>query len=438
MDILNRSELRGLLVWFVSLLVMQFVVMLPEGTSLVLPIGLVLVVILANLAHYILLAAQICRYGLLQVGYRYTALTDREKAIARVMSGRVTGPLLSWLINKEEEKRRISPKVFYDWSSAALSADGPPAASGVCHPSFGWPVHRAVTAMQLTSAAMQDATERLKLTHVPSDFHEFLWSHAFLVHGLRQKRVEMRSRRRGHVVVHLPRPDDRTVTGLRHMRTSDLSNVFRIQRSSDVSTQSDAGKTSTDEPSDQPEPSDVSAGITLHDLQANLCYVVDELVTREQMHQAALSRTVDSSDIENADTEALTDHRQHTGGWRGLYEAFRKAKRTLIEAGSQPDAIAEVLASLPPTVVETPCDDAAEDVLMSRASSPVSSTRSPLQSDFHTAALTPPCHLIRVDWHRLSSDEKDSVDVSTSAEAGYDECSGLPLPLGAADTNGLW
>ncbi|CEL98070.1 unnamed protein product [Vitrella brassicaformis CCMP3155] len=169
MDILNRSELRGLLVWFVSLLVMQFVVMLPEGTSLVLPIGLVLVVILANLAHYILLAAQICRYGLLQVGYRYTALTDREKAIARVMSGRVTGPLLSWLINKEEEKRRISPKVFYDWSSAALSADGPPAASGVCHPSFGWPVHRAVTAMQLTSAAMQDATERLKLTHVPSD-----------------------------------------------------------------------------------------------------------------------------------------------------------------------------------------------------------------------------------------------------------------------------
>ncbi|CEL92214.1 unnamed protein product [Vitrella brassicaformis CCMP3155] len=419
MDILNRSELRGLLVWFVSLLVMQFVVMLPEGTSLVLTIGLVLVVILANLVHHILLAAQVCRYGLLQVGYRYTAITDRENAIARMMSGRVTGPLLSWLINREEEKRRISPKVFYDWSSAALSADGPPAASEGCHPCVGWPVHRAVTAMQLTSAAMQDAIERLKLTHVPSDLHEFLWSHAFLVQGLRQKRVEMRSRRRGHVVVHLPRPDDRTVTGLRHMRTSDLSNVFRSRRSSDVSIQSEAGKTSTDEPSEQPVPSEVSAGITLHDLQANLSYVVDELVTREQMHQ--LKRTADGSDLEKAATEVPTDPQQHTGGWRGLYEAFRKAKRALIDKGSPPDAIPEALVSLAPTVVETPCGDAADEVPMTGSVSPVSSTQSHLQSDPHTAALTPPCHhLMRVDWHRLSSDEEDSVALSVSAEAVYD------------------
>ncbi|CEL95922.1 unnamed protein product [Vitrella brassicaformis CCMP3155] len=169
MDILNRSEMRGLLVWLVSLFVMQSVVMLPEGTSLVLTIALVLVVILANLVHYIILATQICRYVLLQVSYRYTALGDRTKAIARVMASWVTGPLLSWLINREEEKRRVSPKVFYDWSSAALSADGSPAAAGRCYPSFGRPVHRVVTAMQLTSAAVQDAIEALKLTHVPSD-----------------------------------------------------------------------------------------------------------------------------------------------------------------------------------------------------------------------------------------------------------------------------
>ncbi|CEL95921.1 unnamed protein product [Vitrella brassicaformis CCMP3155] len=196
----------------------------------------------------------------------------------------------------------------------------------------------------------------------------------------------MRSRRRGHVVVHLPRPDDRTVTGLRHMRTSDLFNVFRIQRSGEVSTQLEAGKTSSDESSGQPELSDVSAGITLHDLQANLCYVVDELVSREQAHQAALRRTA-RSDLETADNEASIDQ-QHTGGWRGLYEAFRKAKRALIEKGSRPEAIPEVLASAP-TVVETPHDGDVEDVPMSGGSPPVGSTQS-RQSGPHTAALTPP------------------------------------------------
>ncbi|CEM18782.1 unnamed protein product [Vitrella brassicaformis CCMP3155] len=370
MDILNRSELRGLLVWLMSLFVMQFVVMLPEGTSLVLTIGLVLVVVVANLAHYVTLGAQICRYGLLQIGYRYTAFTDRRKAIARLMSGCVTDPLVSWLIRREEDRRRVSPKIFYDWSNVALCADGHPAAAA--SPYVGRPVHRVVVAMQLTSAAVQDAIEKLKLTNVPNDLHEFLWSNAFLVQSLRQKRLEMRSRRGGHVVVHLPKPDDGSATKLRHMRTSDLSNVFRNQCSSEVSIRVDAGKPSSDEPDGHPELFDVSAGITLHDLQANLAYVVDELVTREEMHQQqALRRTADDSDLEKADTEAPTDHQHLNGGWRGLYEVFCKAKRTLIEAGSRRDAIPEVLASLAPTVVETPCDDAAEDVPMSGASSPV-------------------------------------------------------------------
>ncbi|CEL94516.1 unnamed protein product [Vitrella brassicaformis CCMP3155] len=171
MDILNLTELRGLLVWLMSLFIMQFVVILPEGTSLA--IALVLVVIAVNLVHYVMVAIQICRFGLLQVGYRYTALTDRKQAIARLMTGCLTGPIVSWLIHREEQRREVAPKVFYDWSSAALSVDGPPAAasaaSGKCHPSFGRPVHRVVTAMQLTSAAMQDVIETLKLTHVPSD-----------------------------------------------------------------------------------------------------------------------------------------------------------------------------------------------------------------------------------------------------------------------------
>ncbi|CEM28329.1 unnamed protein product [Vitrella brassicaformis CCMP3155] len=122
------------------------------------------------------------------------------------------------------------------------------------------------------------------------------------------------------------------------MRTSDLSNVFRNQYSSDVSIQLLDGTTFSAQPNGQPELSDVSPGITLYDLQANLCYVVDELVTGEQMHQAALRRRANGSDIEKADTEASTDNQQHTGdsgGWRGLYEA-RKTKRTLIEAGSPP------------------------------------------------------------------------------------------------------
>ncbi|CEM24619.1 unnamed protein product [Vitrella brassicaformis CCMP3155] len=167
MDILNRTELRGLLMWFMSLFGMQYLVIATPSFQVT--IALVVAVIGANLAHYIILVAQICRFGLLQMGYKYTALTDRKKGIARVMSGCVTGPLVSWLIRREEDKRRISPKVFYDWSGAAFSADSPPDASGWCHPSVDRPVHRVVTAMQLTSAAVQDAIEALKLTHVPSD-----------------------------------------------------------------------------------------------------------------------------------------------------------------------------------------------------------------------------------------------------------------------------
>jgi len=219
------------------------------------------------------------------------------------------------------------------------------------------------------------------------------------------------------VVVHLPKPDDSSATKLRDMRTADLSNVFHNQHSDKVSTRLEADKTSNG----QSELSDVSEGITLQDLQANLCYVVDELVSREQTHQVALSHTADGSDLEKADIEASTHHRQHTGGWRGLYEAFRKAKRTLIEKGSPPEDIPEVLASLAPTVVETPSGHAAEDMPMGGAASPVGSTQ--LQPvDSHTAALTPPSHLTRVDWHRLSTDHEgnDSVALSVSAEAVYD------------------
>ncbi|CEM16701.1 unnamed protein product [Vitrella brassicaformis CCMP3155] len=413
MDILNVTEMRGLMVWLMSLFIMRFVVMLFERISRELTIGLVLVVIIANLVHYIILAAQICRYGLLQVGYRYTALTDYNKAL-------------------EEDRRRVAPKVFYDWSSAALSADGPLAASRRCHPFVRRPVHRVVTAMELTSAAVREAIEALKLTHVPGDFHEFLWSHAFLVQSLRQKRVEMRSRTRDQVVVHLPKPDDSSATKLRDMKTADLSDAFLNQCStkvSSVSTRPEAGKTFSDVRVTQPgashidtqpaDSADVSPGITLHDLQANLCHVVDELVSREQLYQPSLRAAADGSDFEKADTEASIDHQQHTGGWRGLYEAFRKAKRTLIEKGSRPETIPEVIASLAPTVLETPCGDTAEDVPMSGGSSPVSSTQSG-QRDPHTSALTPPCHtLMRVDWHRLSSDE-DSVALSLSAEAVYD------------------
>jgi len=445
MDILNRSELRGLLVWLMSLFVMQYLVIATPTFQVT--ISLVMAVIGANLAHYFVLVAQICRFGLLQMGYKYTALTDRNKGIAHVMTGCVTGPLVSWFIHREEDKRRVSPKVFYDWDSAAFSADSPPAASeGWCHPSVDRSVHRVVTAMQLTSAAVREAIERLKLTHVPSDFHEFLWSHAFLVQSLRQKRVGTRSRTRDQVVVHLPKPDDSSATKLRDMNTADLSDAFLNQCSTKVSTRSEDGKTFSHVRVAPPGASHIDLraagsadvkGISLYDLQANLCYVVDELVSREQLYQATL-RTSDDSDLEKADTEASTDnhHQQHTGGWRGLYEGFRKVKRTLIQKGSPPDAIPEVLASLAHSMGET-LGDAADDVPISGALSPVSSTQSRL-SDVHTGSLTPPCHLMRVDWHRLSSDEKDSVDVSTSAEAGYDECSGLPLPLGAADTNGLW
>ncbi|CEL98613.1 unnamed protein product [Vitrella brassicaformis CCMP3155] len=256
MDILNRSELRGLLVWLLSLFVMHFVVMLPEGTSLDLTVGLVLVVIAVNLVHYIMLGTQICRYGLLQVGYTYTALTDRKKGFARVVSGCLSGPLVSWLIHREEGRRRFSPKVFYDWSSAALSADGPPAAASASLYA-GRPVHRVVTAMQLTSAAVQEAIEKLKLTDVPGDFHEFLWSNAFLVQSLRQRRVETRSRRGGHVVVHLPKPDDGSATKLRDMRTTDFSTIFR--NSSEVSTRLEAGKKSDDVGLDQSEVSRIEA-----------------------------------------------------------------------------------------------------------------------------------------------------------------------------------
>ncbi|CEM00972.1 unnamed protein product [Vitrella brassicaformis CCMP3155] len=345
---------------------MHFVVMLQDGGSFALTIGLVLVVIAANLAHYIALVTRIWRFGLLQVAYRYTALTDRKTAIARLMSGCLAGPLVSWLIHTEENRRQRSPKVFYDWSTAALSVDGPPtaasAASGKCDPSFGRPMHRVVAAMQLTSAAIQDAVETLKVTHVPSDFHEFLWSHA--------GRSEWRW-------------------------------------------------TADDKASSQH--SVVSPGITLYDLHANLAYVVDELVTREQLRQAALQKA-DGSDLERGDGKEPPDEHHHgSGGWRGLYEAFRKAKQSLIDAGSQPEAVPEVLATLAATAVDTPHGD---DALWSL--SPVSSSSSRPQSDPPAAVRAPLCHLTRVDWHRLTTDIDNTVAaMSVSTEALYDACSAL-------------
>mmetsp|Transcript_16854 Transcript_16854/g.48011 ORF Transcript_16854/g.48011 Transcript_16854/m.48011 type:complete len:486 (-) Transcript_16854:2208-3665(-) len=421
MDILNRTELRGLLVWLMSLFAIHFLVVLADGGSSILTIVLVLVVITANLAHYVTVVAEVYRFWLLQMSYRYTAVFDRSKAIARVMYGGMMGPLMLWLIRREEDRRRVSPKVFYDWSNAALFVDGPPV------PTLGRPLRparRAITAMQLTSAAVQDVMETLKLTHVPSDFHEFLWSHAFLVQSLRQKLVEMRSRRRDEAVVHLPRPDDESTMGLRHMQTVDLSYAFLNQCSNKVSARPLDSKTSGDGScgqlgdsrvegglADMGEAAVVSPGITLYDLQANLCFVVDELIAREHHHQAALRRA-DGSDLERADGEL---HHRHSGGWRGLYEAFRNAKRTLIAAGSRPEAIPEVLASLAPTMIETSGEG--KDVHISGASSPVSARSQ--QSD-HPTALRPHCHVVPLDWNRLSSDGSDSAaltTVSISAEA---------------------
>ncbi|CEM24621.1 unnamed protein product [Vitrella brassicaformis CCMP3155] len=201
----------------------------------------------------------------------------------------------------------------------------------------------------------------------------------------------MRSRTRDQVVVHLPKPDDSSATKLRDMKTADLSDAFLNQCStevSSVSTRSEADKTFSDVRVAQPRAShidtqpadsaDVSPGITLHDLQANLCHVVDELVSREQLYQASLRPAADGSDLETADIKASTDHhQQHNGGWRELYEAFRKVKRTLIEKGSPSDAIPEVFASLAHSVGET-LGDAADDVPISGALSLVSSTQSRL------------------------------------------------------------
>jgi len=88
MDILNRTELRGLLVWLMSLFAIHFLVVLADGGSSILTIVLVLVVITANLAHYVTAVAEVCRFRLLQMSYRCTAVSDRMQSHPKNNSNR--------------------------------------------------------------------------------------------------------------------------------------------------------------------------------------------------------------------------------------------------------------------------------------------------------------------------------------------------------------
>ncbi|CEM36457.1 unnamed protein product [Vitrella brassicaformis CCMP3155] len=67
--------------------------------------------------------------------------------------------------------------------------------------------------------------------------------------------------------------------------------------------------------------SSISPGIPLNDLQLNLSYVVDELVMRQRLYEQRMK-----------DEGILAED---SGGWQGLYGAFKKAKKALTEAGRQ-------------------------------------------------------------------------------------------------------
>ncbi|CEM37819.1 unnamed protein product [Vitrella brassicaformis CCMP3155] len=99
---------------------------------------------------------------------------------------------------------------------------------------------------------------------------------------------------------------------------------------------------------------DSSSGrsLALPDFQMNLSYVIDALVTREHQHQDRLAAGGSGG------SDGKGDKAGHTGGWRDMYESFRRAKRSLIEADTAPENVPLALVSWASSVESTAGDSA--------------------------------------------------------------------------------
>ncbi|CEL99184.1 unnamed protein product [Vitrella brassicaformis CCMP3155] len=201
-------------------------------------------------------------------------------------------------------------------------------------------------AMQMTGHAMADAIELLSIRQeLPGDFAEFLWTTSFLVHALRIKTMEDHDSKMNRTIV-MPIPESATAVPAPPSRMStrklpDAAPSIPENNPADFKSMPTMRSTTglSEGTSLPPFTFDRrlrSAGVALHDFQLNLSYVVDDLLRRQQIAEGLLQQ-------QDTDGGSTLEGAEGVGDWRTLYESFRRAKRSLIQAGTNPREVSKAI-----------------------------------------------------------------------------------------------
>ncbi|CEM36459.1 unnamed protein product [Vitrella brassicaformis CCMP3155] len=175
MDILNRTEVRGLILWIVSVYLIMLVMV--RDVNDIVTTALIIFVMLANLAHYIILVVHVCKHGLSRSDFvmRWSMRRKHRAWLEWFVD------CVSWLVHREEKQRKLLPSVSYDWRTAQLSlvdslaeainrADDAGNTATSCSLFGGRPaVRKGIAAVQMTCAALEEAVQVLQMKQIPSD-----------------------------------------------------------------------------------------------------------------------------------------------------------------------------------------------------------------------------------------------------------------------------
>jgi len=393
MDMLNRIESQGLVVWLTSIMLLSVIVEshAPDWASAL----LLLLAMLLNLYHYFCLLSLICYHGLSQVAEKKDELSTRLTTIgtkfgvtaaswlSMPQSTVLTMPavtwlssLLAWHAQRDERRRMMFGKVWLDWDTGRLMwveerRDTVPSSSpssnefhsnskrrhgGRCCRIVGFVrslwlgssserrlVRKGVLVSQMLSAAMEEAIELLKIKDVPPDFLDFLWSYCFVLHS---SSAEKKLKKESIAPRHRP-PEDgsREFSVVESLPSQVLSQMTEQARRVDMHSFWSRGLTASEESfiaCGSVAADWARSGMTLHDLQSKLLLVVDELVTRQHDYEESIRRRartkqhIRSLSVANlmtyhSSSGSLEAH-DHVGGWRELYWTYQRAKQKMRHA----------------------------------------------------------------------------------------------------------
>ncbi|CEM14970.1 unnamed protein product [Vitrella brassicaformis CCMP3155] len=176
-NLLNRIEERGLAVWLLSVILMQFAfggVLSDTGHLAVLT-----VVILMSLLHYVSILVTILSLWLQQTARDYQEKEDFKLLYLLPKSRlRWLGPFVDWL-------SADTTSVSLQYEKGLSMGPQKTASCGQRLWSLLRRRGRPRTALELTSEAMKEALDVLKPTTVPPDFLNFLYAHACVSYALR-------------------------------------------------------------------------------------------------------------------------------------------------------------------------------------------------------------------------------------------------------------